>query len=585
MSRPLFKLLLLFTAACALEGVSASTQFPFQPTTDAERNNFVNSPVSAAGDSEFYQFKWPIRNVAIIGAGVSGLVAYREMADAGFDKVRIFERDAIPGGIWHYTDETPVAAPVPNEDPKVADYEPSLPPPGTVLPYEKSYMDHSDSITTAERWRRHRAPHGVWKSLSSNVPAPLMHFNGLKFPPGTPWRLPQALLVRYIRSAYSFFGINTNDENPDTSYSTRVELIENRFDADGIEQGWRLTLKKFIRLGPSSSKERWWTEDFDAVVIATGTFNAPNIPNIPGLAEWSQKFPGSILHSREYRHPEKFLNKSVLIVGAGTSATGISADIHPFVKRNYLSFRRSANSTTPLLFLNILPSDVQIVGGIERFNALNSTIEFSDGTVLTDIDHILFSTGYRYTFPFLPQYHNSSVGPNDEGPEDRPLPIVTDGSHFRNLWRNFIYIDEPTLAFINMNINIVSWSWGEYFAVAAARIWTGKAMLPNQTEMRKSYRKAVADSGGYDKWLIYVKMTEYTRFFSGWLNSAAFELGGKLVNDLDPDFMDIIRSFVTALFANPNPRHIPSNGTEGFVSTNSADLDPFQLLDYITSTY
>lgn len=72
--------------------------------------------------------------------------------------------------------------------------------------------------------------------------------------------IPQAFLVRYIRSAYSFFGINSNDENPNISYSTRVELVEKRFDAHGNEQGWRLTLKEFIRLGPSSSKERWWTE-------------------------------------------------------------------------------------------------------------------------------------------------------------------------------------------------------------------------------------------------------------------------------------------------------------------------------------
>jgi pyruvate/2-oxoglutarate dehydrogenase complex dihydrolipoamide dehydrogenase (E3) component len=60
-----------------------------------------------------------------------------------------------------------------------------------------------------------------------------------------------------------------------------------------------------------------YLQDFDAVVVATGTFNAPNIPNIPGLVGWSQRFPGSILHSREYRHPEMFANKSVLIVGAG----------------------------------------------------------------------------------------------------------------------------------------------------------------------------------------------------------------------------------------------------------------------------
>jgi hypothetical protein len=64
----LSKALFLFFIA-ALERVSATTQFPFRATTDAERSNFVNSPVGSI-DSKFYQFKWPIRKVAIIGAGV-----------------------------------------------------------------------------------------------------------------------------------------------------------------------------------------------------------------------------------------------------------------------------------------------------------------------------------------------------------------------------------------------------------------------------------------------------------------------------------------------------------------------------------
>lgn len=64
--------LLIFHIAvgCLPKTVSAATQFPFQAPTDAERSHFVNSPVAAASDSEFYEFKWPIRKVAIIGAGV-----------------------------------------------------------------------------------------------------------------------------------------------------------------------------------------------------------------------------------------------------------------------------------------------------------------------------------------------------------------------------------------------------------------------------------------------------------------------------------------------------------------------------------
>jgi hypothetical protein len=74
-----------------------------------------------------------------------------------------------------------------------------------------------------------------------------------------------------------------------------------------------------------------------------------------------------------------------------------------------------------------------------------STLSNICSQLLTDIDHIIFSTGYQYTFPFLPQYHNSSIGSNEEGPQDRPQPLVTDGSHYRSLYRDFIYIDEPTL--------------------------------------------------------------------------------------------------------------------------------------------
>ena len=61
-------------------------------------------------------------------------------------------------------------------------------------------------------------------------------------------------------------------------------------------------------------------QHFDAVVVATGRFNAPNIPPIIGLSEWANQYPEQISHSREYRIPEPYTNKIVLIVGAAVSA-------------------------------------------------------------------------------------------------------------------------------------------------------------------------------------------------------------------------------------------------------------------------
>lgn len=147
----------------------------------------VQQPFSAPsfGESETtdeYQFKWPIQRVAVIGAGPrclacvphtlyhdsctpsSGLVAYRELTEAGLD-VRIFERDSVPGGNWHYTEEVPLDAPVPNAPCATADFVPSLPPASVSLPYSEEFEDDG------ETWRDHRGPKPVWESLTSNAPS------------------------------------------------------------------------------------------------------------------------------------------------------------------------------------------------------------------------------------------------------------------------------------------------------------------------------------------------------------------------------------------------------------------------------
>lgn len=72
--------------------------------------------------------------------------------------------------------------------------------------------------------------------------------------------------------------------------------------------------------------------------------------------------------------------------------------------------------------------------------------------VITGIDRLIFATGYRYTFPFLPQYHNATLGPKDEAPRGRKdalEPIVTDGTHLRGLHLDLFYIPDPTLVFLN----------------------------------------------------------------------------------------------------------------------------------------
>ena len=60
-----------------------------------------------------------------------------------------------------------------------------------------------------------------------------------------------------------------------------------------------------------------------AVVVASGPFHQPNIPNFKGLAE----FKGQVLHSSAYRSPADVLGQRVAVVGAGNSALQIADEL------------------------------------------------------------------------------------------------------------------------------------------------------------------------------------------------------------------------------------------------------------------
>ena len=59
------------------------------------------------------------------------------------------------------------------------------------------------------------------------------------------------------------------------------------------------------------------------VVIATGYNGAPVIPDWPGR----DGFEGELIHSTQYRNPQPFAGKDVLVVGAGNSGAEIAHDL------------------------------------------------------------------------------------------------------------------------------------------------------------------------------------------------------------------------------------------------------------------
>lgn len=76
---------------------------------------------------------------------------------------------------------------------------------------------------------------------------------------------------------------------------------------------WTLTLRRLERLRESNRiKADFWTEDFDAVVVAVGPYTTPYVPPIEGIGNWSNAMEDghySMYHSQTFRHPERYSGK------------------------------------------------------------------------------------------------------------------------------------------------------------------------------------------------------------------------------------------------------------------------------------
>lgn len=112
------------------------------------------------------------------------------------------------------------------------------------------------------------------------------------------------------------------------SYPTRDEAIGYLAD---YERRYGLPIERPVRIASIHERDeglrlaatdgRGW--DARAVVSATGTYDSPVIPDIPGR----DRFPGAQLHSSEYRHADDFRGQRVLIVGGGNSGAQILAEV------------------------------------------------------------------------------------------------------------------------------------------------------------------------------------------------------------------------------------------------------------------
>ncbi|KAJ5781842.1 uncharacterized protein N7518_010325 [Penicillium psychrosexuale] len=389
----------------------------------------------------------PVKRVAVIGAGPAGAIAIDALAqEKTFDIIRVFERREGPGGCWiGDSSQPPTLRDFASLATRTAD--PPLPIPES-LPAQTPKSDQPRFTESS-----------VYPYLETNIDFLPMQFAQEPFPeerselsishhgPETPFR-KWDVVRKYVRSLVERRGYSDW-----VSYNTTVERVEK------VGTEWKVTLRK-----DGEKSDYWWVEWFDAVVVASGHFWVPYIPPIEGLEAFEKTRPGSVLHSKHFRGRDKFADKRVVVVGASVSAADIAVDLVETAKEpvHAITIGHAANGYFGDEAFN--HPKIQKYPSIERVS--NRTVHLTNGNCITDVDHIIFGTGYSWTLPFLPavSVHNNRVP---------------------DLYQHVVWQKDPTLLFVGAVAAGLTFKVFEWQSVLAARLLAGRATLPSVEVMQR----------------------------------------------------------------------------------------------------
>lgn len=274
----------------------------------------------------------------------------------------------------------------------------------------------------------------AYRSLFINTSRRSMEYAAFPMSEDLPDYLHHTQIAQYFDDYVDHFGLRER-----IRFRTSVESV-----APAAGGGWDVTL------------DDGSTTRYEAVLVANGHHWDPRLPDPPFPGQ--EGFAGEQLHAHWYREPdERFVDRNVLVLGIGNSATDISVETSRVSRMTYLAMRRGAHvipkylsgipvtelgsdftsrlpaaltrwqltralrraqgrmedwglpapahrldQAHPTVSSDLLPrighGRITVKPNIERIEG--GTVHFEDDTV-AEIDTIVWCTGYRISFPFL----------------------------------------------------------------------------------------------------------------------------------------------------------------------------------------
>ncbi|KIP05566.1 hypothetical protein PHLGIDRAFT_25039 [Phlebiopsis gigantea 11061_1 CR5-6] len=402
------------------------------------------------------------QSIAIVGAGSGGLAILKTLLDLPEDvrstwEIVLYERRKDVGGLW------------------LEDTRPPSPP------------------------RLPESP--VYPLLHTNTPHPTMTYPGFTFPPGTPLFPSHEYMWKYH--------VDFAEKHNLTQYIRLNHVVLAAGWAGNSTTGqWKLEVARTDRLSEHELRS------FDHLIVANGHNHYPRSPKWDGEDDWLASSPPSqpkreILHSIYYRHPERYINRTVVIVGGGASGRDAALQVGRLTK-TYQSLQEGS-----------LPPDgaqVTVKPPISHFT--NTSVVFTDGTALTDVDSLILATGYQFLAPFLVHYpKNSGVSspalihsPDSSVNSTTAQSLTTNTRYIYPLYEHIFSLSPafpPTaLAFVGLPVLIANCPSDRAQALFISHAIADPSVLPSRGEMLDALvlREENLRERGYDPYYYGHKM-------------------------------------------------------------------------------
>lgn len=397
------------------------------------------------------------KRIAVIGAGPSGLAQLRAFQSAkakgaNIPEIVCFETQDDWGGLWNYS-------------------------------WRTGLDEHGEPVHCS-----------MYRYLWSNGPKEGLEFADYTFEEHFGKNIasypPRAVLWDYIKGRVEKAGVRDwiRFRNP----VRRVEYSE--------DSG------KFRVVAQDIPNDREKDETFDHVVVASGHFSTPNVPEFPGF----DTFNGRILHAHDFRDAREFAGKDILIIGTSYSAEDIGSQCWKYGCKSVTISHRTA----PMGY--DWPDTWKEVPLLERVE--KKTAHFKDGTS-KEVDAILLCTGYLHHFPFM---------------EDKLKLRTANRLATADLYKGIVWVPNPKLFYLGMQDQWYTFNMFDAQAWYARDVMMGRIGVPEKDERaadvtaRVEAEDAIEDDYGAIRYQgDYVKElmadTDYPEFDIGMSNEAFFQ--------------------------------------------------------------